>query len=145
VAQLYAANMEQPPVAGNGRKGSVPTIDNFLPGLVGVPGLGFGATVALLPSLHCFAATSWRDKSSGYIIQNIHPSPLYFRLRGASARRADATRRRIVKRILHLNLHREWFAAVGASVFDRAEVRGQRATAITDSGKFCNCYPAWES
>ena len=103
------ANVEQPPVAGRllpCRKGSVPTIDNFLPGLVGVPGLGFETTVALLPSLHCFAATSWRDKSSGYIIQNLHPSPFCFRLRGApvftelrrgkSARRADAASRRIV-------------------------------------------------
>lgn len=45
--------------------------------------------------------------------------------------------------ILHLNLHREWFAAVGASVFRQS--RSQRATAITDSGKFCNCYPARKS
>lgn len=52
------------------------------------------------------AATSWRDKSYGHFIQNLHPSPFCFRLRGApvftelrrgkSARRADAASRRIV-------------------------------------------------
>jgi hypothetical protein len=72
-----------------------------------------------------YPANSMKHKA-GVIIQNLHPAPLYFRLRGApvftelrrgkSARRADAASRRIVKRILHLNLHREWFAAVGASI-----------------------------
>jgi hypothetical protein len=48
-------------------------------------------------------------------------SPPFFRLRYALPRQATApscdfgaTRRRIVKRILHLNLHREWFVAAAS-------------------------------
>src|ERR1039458_10344911 len=44
----------------------------------------------------------------------LHPPSSNFRLRCASTRRVGATRRRIMKRILHLNLRRKFFAAAAS-------------------------------
>jgi hypothetical protein len=46
-----------------------------------------------------------------------------------------------VKRILHLNLHREWFAAVGASVFRQS--RSQRASSVANPPSPRGVLPKW--